>query len=283
MKRISDAINESFGDLTKNQKVLSQYILAECDKAAFMTAAEIAEAAGVSQSTVVRFAWALGYGAFSAFHSALQNELQYRITALEKFELLDSEELSDSSVFESLAQADTLNIKKTLAVNGADGLKNVCARLQFAAKIYIYGQGPCACGAYYMGSYLRALLGSVCVVNQTGEDPLSTIATIGSSDLLFCISLPRYTEQTRMLLRYAQRRDACIVTVSEGSDSETASFADINLSAECGDYGAAGSLAPLLTLLNALVCLIVRNDEKAERRLRLVDELPRYLLREDGR
>ena len=86
-----------------------------------------------------------------------------------------------------------------------------------------------------------------------------------------------------MLLRYAQRRDACIVTVSEGSDSETASFADINLSAECGDYGAAGSLAPLLTLLNALVCLIVRNDEKAERRLRLVDELPRYLLREDGR
>ena len=238
---------------------------------------------GVSESTVVRFAWALGYESFTAFHDALQNELKYRITALEKFELLNSEELSDSSVFESLAQADTLNIKKTLAVNSSDGLKNVCTRLQFASKIYIYGQGACQCGAVYLGSYLRTLLGSVCVVNQTGEDPLTSIAAIGGSDLLFCISLPRHTEQTRMLLEYAQERDACIITVSEGPESETAAMADINLSAECGDYGAAGSLAPLLTLLNTLVCLIVRSDDKAEKRLRLVDELPRYLLREEDR
>lgn len=280
MKRINDAISECFPDFTKNQKVLSQFILNYCDKAAFMTAAEIAAASGVSQSTVVRFAWALGYDTFTAFHNALQNELKYRITALEKFELLNSEEISDSSVFESLAQADTLNIKKTLAANSSDALKNVCTRLQFASKIYIYGQGPCGCGAVYLGTYLRTLLGSVCVVNQTGEDPLNTIATIGSSDLLLCISLPRHNEQTKMLLLYAQSRDACIVTVSEGADSETASCADINLSAECGDYGVAGSLAPLLTLLNTLVCLIVRSDDKAERRLRLVDELPRFMLAE---
>ena len=117
MKRINDAINESFGDFTKNQKVLSQFILSYCDKAAFMTAAEIAAASGVSQSTVVRFAWALGYESFTAFHDALQNELKYRITALEKFELLNSEELSDSSVFESLAQADSLAYPAGTGVN----------------------------------------------------------------------------------------------------------------------------------------------------------------------
>ena len=80
MKRINDAINESFGDFTKNQKVLSQFILSYCDKAAFMTAAEIAAASGVSQSTVVRFALALGYETFTAFRNALQNELKYRIS-----------------------------------------------------------------------------------------------------------------------------------------------------------------------------------------------------------
>ena len=42
MKRINDAISECFPDFTKNQKVLSQFILNYCDKAAFMTAAEIA-------------------------------------------------------------------------------------------------------------------------------------------------------------------------------------------------------------------------------------------------
>ena len=67
MKRINDAINESFGDFTKNQKVLSQFILSYCDKAAFMTAAEIAAASGVSQSTVVRFAWPRGMRALPPF------------------------------------------------------------------------------------------------------------------------------------------------------------------------------------------------------------------------
>ncbi|HJA36218.1 MAG TPA: MurR/RpiR family transcriptional regulator [Firmicutes bacterium] len=283
MKRINDAINQHFSDFTKNQRVLSQFILSYCDKAAFMTSAEIAAASGVSQSTVVRFAWALGYKTFTAFHDALQNEVKYRITALEKFELLNSDEVSDASVFEGLAQADTLNIKKTVAVNSVDGLKNVCTRLQFASKIYIYGQGPCSCGAVYLGSYLRTLLGNVCVVNQTGEDPLSAIATIGGNDLLFCISLPRHTEQTLTLLSYAQAQEACIVTVSEGPDSDTAAWADVNLSAECGDYGVGGSIAPLLTLLNTLVCLIVRSDEKAERRLRLVDELSRYQRKGNGK
>ncbi len=57
----------------------------------------------------------------------------------------------------------------------------------------------------------------------------------------------------------------------------------MNLSAECGDYGVGGSIAPLLTLLNTLVCLIVRSDEKAERRLRLVDELSRYQRKGNGK
>ena len=50
-----------------------------------------------------------------------------------------------------------------------------------------------------------------------------------------------------------------------------------------GDYGVGGSIAPLLTLLNTLVCLIVRSDEKAERRLRLVDELSRYQRKGNGK
>lgn len=282
MKRINDAINESFGKFTKNQKVLSEFILNHCEKAAFMTAAEVAAASGVSQSTVVRFAAALGYESFSEFHDSLKNELKYRITALEKFELLN-DSVPDSSVFENLASTDIMNIKKTLAANHADALKNACTRLQFASKVYLYGQGPAAAAAIYLGSYLRTLLNNVCIVNLSCDDPLCTIGTIGGSDLLFVISLPRHTDTTKALLDYAQSGEACIITVSEGADSETSIYADVNLCAECGDFGVNGSLAPLLSLINTLVCLIIRNDERAEKKLRLLDELPQFSAsRQDG-
>ena len=49
-------INESFAQMSKGRKAIARYINKETDKAAFMTAAELGEACGVSESTVVRFA-----------------------------------------------------------------------------------------------------------------------------------------------------------------------------------------------------------------------------------
>ena len=233
---------------------------------------------------MVRFAWALGYKTFTAFHDALQNEVKYRITALEGVELRDGDEVSDASVFEGLAQADTLNIKKTVAVDGVDGLEKTYAPGCNSPRRSTYtARGPAAAGRSIWARTCAPCWAMCAWSAQPGEDPLSAIATIGGNDLLFCVSLPRHTEQTLTLLSYAQAQEACIVTVDEGPDSDTAAWADVNLSAECGDYGVGGFIAPLLTLLNTLVCLIVRSDEKAERRLRLVDELSRYQRKGNGK
>ena len=47
--------------LSKGQKQIARYIVEHYDKAAFMTAARLGQAVGVSESTVVRFASELGY------------------------------------------------------------------------------------------------------------------------------------------------------------------------------------------------------------------------------
>ena len=54
-------LNERLGGFSKSQRMIADYILANYDKAAFMTAGRLAEVVGVSESTVIRFADALGY------------------------------------------------------------------------------------------------------------------------------------------------------------------------------------------------------------------------------
>jgi Transcriptional regulators len=54
-------IQENFMSLSKAQKIIAEYIINHYDKAAFMTAAAIGNQLNVSESTVVRFANALGY------------------------------------------------------------------------------------------------------------------------------------------------------------------------------------------------------------------------------
>ena len=57
--------------MSKGQKRIVEYISTHYDSAAFMTAAKLGEAVGVSESTVVRFASDLGFDGFSEFKKPL--------------------------------------------------------------------------------------------------------------------------------------------------------------------------------------------------------------------
>ena len=69
----AEKIDRSFAGMSKGQKAIALYIMQHSDKAAFMTAGALGEMAGVSESTVVRFAGALGYRGYPELQKALKN------------------------------------------------------------------------------------------------------------------------------------------------------------------------------------------------------------------
>lgn len=271
MKRINEALTEHMQDLTRGQRVLAAYVTDHCDKAAFMSSFELASITGVSQSTVVRFASSLGYDGFGHLQEALQVELKYRLTALERLELVNDPS-DDNELLSALAVTDARNVRRNLEINTADGLRNLCTRLMLSSCVYIYGQGFIGAASIYLASYLRILLPNVCCLNQTGVEPLTAMSGITNGDMLLCFAYPPYGGTVLDLVSYAKNHEACIVTVSEGSESEVSADADINLAAECGDYGIGGSMAPVISLCCGIVCLLARDNTQAEKRLRAAQE-----------
>lgn len=271
MKRINEAIAELNGRMTKGQRLLAAFLSEHCDRAAFLNSFDLAAVSGVSQSTVVRFATALGYGGYAEFQNALQLELKYRLTALERFELL-SELPNDRDMLDNMAAADARNIRKNVSLNELDALKNLCARLTLASKVYIWAQGHAAAAAIYLSSYLRIVIRNICCLNLIADEPLSAMSDIGSGDLLLTISFPIHSEQTRRLIAYAREREASVVTISEGHESEAARDADVSLICECGDFGVNGSVAPAISLCGAIVCLLAKDDDRAQKKLRAAGE-----------
>ena len=63
-------IEENYNGFSKRQKLLADYITKNYDKAAFLTAAKLGSAVGVSESTVVRFATELGYKGYPGFQKS---------------------------------------------------------------------------------------------------------------------------------------------------------------------------------------------------------------------
>jgi len=277
MKRINEAISEKYPAFTKGQRTLAAYVTEHCDKAAFMSSFELADAAGVSQSTVMRFAVALGYGGYGDFQQAMQNELQGRLTTLSGFEKQE-EKSEDRDAFERIAATDAVNIKKNIDLNDMDAIRNLCMRLNFSSKIYIYGQGYASIAAQYLSGYLRVILRNVCDVNHTAIEPLAAIADIDAGDLLLLISFPVHTDNTKRMAAYARHRGAGVATISEGTHSEIADYADLNLVSEYGDYGLNGTMAPLISLCGSIVSMLIRGDEKAQKKLRLSEEATTFRL-----
>ncbi len=280
MKRINEAIAEKVNGFTKGQHLLARFVTEHCDKAAFMSSFDLAAVTGVSQSTVIRFASALGYQGYGDFQDALQLELKYRLTTLERFELAEENSSSDMEMLNNIAMHDALNVKKNLSLNPMDALHNLCTRLMLSGKVYVYGQGFAASAAVYLASYLRILLPNVCCINQMGMDALSAASGMDAGDLLLCAGFPAHQRSTLDLLALARDREVCTAIISESHDSPIARDADISLIAECGDFGLGGSIAPLISLCCMIVCLLSKTDDKAQRKLNAFTEASQYQSKE---
>ena len=80
-------INQTFSSFSKGQRLLANYIMENYDKAAFVTASRMGHTVGVSESTVVRFAYALGYDGYPELQRALQELIRNRLTAVQRIQL----------------------------------------------------------------------------------------------------------------------------------------------------------------------------------------------------
>lgn len=83
-RNVLHAIEESMPSFSKGQKRIAGYILANYDKAAFMTARRLGVIAHVSESTVVRFAVHLGYDGYPSMQKALQELIRGKLTSIQR-------------------------------------------------------------------------------------------------------------------------------------------------------------------------------------------------------
>ena len=68
---ILSLIRVRMSGLSKGHKRIAEYILANYEKCAFLTAAKLGEVVGVSESTAVRFPAALGFSGYPDFQDLI--------------------------------------------------------------------------------------------------------------------------------------------------------------------------------------------------------------------
>lgn len=245
-------INNEFIKLSKGQKIIAQYILSDYDKVAFMTAAKLGESVGVSESTVVRFANALGFDGYPELQKSLQELIKTKLTTVQRVEM-SKEYSSDFDTLKKVLKSDIENIKGTLDDIDPAAFESAINKITTAKKIYIIGLRSSATIGEYLAFYLNFILDNVVLVNYGISDVFEQILKVNQDDVVIGISFPRYSKKTYELLRFAKEQGADIIAVTDSNTAPIAELASSVLLARSNMASFVDSLVAPFSVANALI------------------------------
>ena len=231
------------------------------DDAAFMTAARLGETVGVSESTVVRFAYAIGLDGYPALQEELQELIRHRLTSVQRIRLAAS--IPQDDILRRVLTDDINNIRATIDMIDNESFRCAIEAVLGARRIYVLGIRSAMSLAQFMTYYLDYVCDNVMFVNGAVQDIYERMVRLGPEDVCIGISFPRYSVRTIDAMRYAKMRGATVISLTDVPNSPSTRYADYVLCARSNMASFADSLVAPLSLINAIIVAIglARRDE----------------------
>lgn len=254
-RELINNIKTQYRKLSKGQKLIAKYILENYDKVAFMTAGKLSEVVGVSESTVVRFANALGFSGYPKLQDALEELVKNKLTSVQRVDLIN-ENKSDSEILKDVLKSDIKNIKETLENIDEKAFEEAVEKIINAKKVYILGMRSSYTIAQYLGFYLDRVIDNVQIIRTDMGDTFEQIVRIDKEDVLIAISFPRYSTKAYQTSSYAKEKGAHLISITDSMYAPVATVADNILLVKNNTVSFVDSLVPALSVVNSLVVSI---------------------------
>lgn len=237
--------------LSKGHREIAKYISENYDKAAFMTAAKLGEQTGVSESTVVRFCYFLGFDGYPEFQKSLQKLIKKKLTWVQRLSL---EEMADQDIMiENSLKSDMKNLTLLAAGKPADAIKQIVSRILNANNIYIIGQRSSNPLAEFLYYYLKYVFKNIYLVNTVSGDIFGQLMYARKGDLIIGIGFPRYSKSTLDGLKFAKNNGADVATVTDNTDSPLYKIADCSVLVSSNMNSFVDSIVAPMSVINAII------------------------------
>ena len=277
------SIRQRYAGFAQSDKKLADFLLAEPDRARHLSSQQLALEAGVSQSSVVKFAQKLGFKGFPALKLAISEALA---SSPDPFSItVHNQILGDDTlrvVGEKLINENLSAMRATLDVNSEEKLQQSVEMLRTARRIVLTGIGASGLVARNFGWKLMKI-GLNAIVEQDMHALLATVQAMEPQDLLLPISYSGERREINMaadeMLR-AGGRILAITGFTPNALQQRASHCLYTIAEEQATRSAAISSTSAQTMLTDLLfmALVQRDLEHAPERIRHSEELVKKLV-----
>jgi DNA-binding MurR/RpiR family transcriptional regulator len=251
------AILSKVHSLNGAQKRLGQYLQADSAALLLSNVNDLAQAVGVSKSTVVRFAKSLGYKGFPHFKREIQQQMRGKLRAAARMEETFAELGNDENIFAKLIKRDIQLLQETLQAASFPDFHKATEIIWRARKVFIIGLNASMALAYLLHFRLvRVKKDTRWLFLTGGTSLLEQLALMEKQDVLIAIGFLQVPREVQVALQHAKKVGAPILGITDFPSSAIAKAAEVCLYAKRGLHTTVNSLTPAFSLVNALAIAV---------------------------
>jgi len=192
--------------------------------AAFASASEVAESAGVNAATVVRFAQALGFRGWP--HFQLHFRHHYLGSVLPSDVLRDRRRAADPSPVEAALEQDVENLEASLASFDRVAAELVAQLVAKARRTLVLSSGSYSAVGLVFAHLARFMGYDVTLETRGGTDLVAQLGGLGANDCLIAISFWRLNKEVVLATKAARNRGVSTVALTDSIFSPLARAAE---------------------------------------------------------
>jgi DNA-binding MurR/RpiR family transcriptional regulator len=274
MKHFEKLIKEKYNKLSPGQKKVAEYLIHKLDESAFNTAAQIGRKVEVSETTVIRLSYVLGFNGFSEMQASIQQRmLNHNHNSFSSGTQDVNDDKGPRSLFVETLEHHISSLHQALHQLNEAELWRVIQSLIDADRVLIVGMRASYAAAQWFSFQLHTLRDHVSLCETTGEI-YEQLGDLTERSVVFVISLPRYSKATLHIAECVKSQGIPLICLTDRLLSPIGRIADLTLTTEENVEATAPSITPVISLLDLIIAGISMKDrQRVQARQQQLEEL----------
>ncbi len=268
-------IKAKYEDLSPGQKKVAQFLLERMENAVFLTAVQIGKEADVSETTVIRLSYALGFSGFSEMQASIQKQVLSASGANQLHRESSAEEEEAGSLFVKAIERD-ISILRQLQAKLNQSENDIWTAVNWlieADQVLVVGYRGSYGPAHWLSTILSQYRDNIQLSSFNG-DIHEKIVNLTEESVAFVISYPRYSKEALRIAESVKQQGAKIIAATDRPLSPVGRLADLCFTTEENNVSGSNSFAGGMSLLNLILMGIVMKDQvRVQRRSQRLEQL----------
>ncbi|SNY91952.1 transcriptional regulator, RpiR family [Cohaesibacter sp. ES.047] len=223
---------DAYADLSPQMKVAASYALENPADVAFKSVRQLAKAADVHPSTIVRLAQVAGFSTYDPFRAVFQDgvqtvdvRLEERAAALQK----DGRWGEESDAFFEIGKATLSNLSSLFQPDTQRAVQRIAKAILDAERVYVAGYRSSFAFAHYLAYAGKIAMRKIELLESPDGSHFDMLGQAGPNDLIILFTFAPYASEGGRLLTIAKKRGCKIAAITDTMSSPAVPLSDMGL------------------------------------------------------